>query len=106
MILAKTKTSLFLWSCVALAVTFVIIAAIHRSLLSQPGYTNRVWGDFEFSMLLALAGCQVVQLFWGIVLLVKQRWRHLLWTALCLVFCLVALVAAMVIDSPTLVYAT
>ena len=104
----RKKTGHFFWRwflCIYSSV--LLFAAIaHRLSLDSPGYTSSPLIFIEIIMMTVFPLLVVIQLGVTIFLCFKKRWRQAGVSVINIVIGIVAWVAAMYIDSPTLIYCT
>jgi hypothetical protein len=84
----------------------IVFSFLHRLQLNSDGYTTSILILFEMGLALLMLILIVVQPLRGLYFLIRQRWRNLAFAFLWMIFYLVCLIIAQIIDAPTLVYMT
>lgn len=94
------------WSLSLCGGVLVITAALHRIQLSSPGYTSSPLIDVEMTLIVFILLLLVAQPPLAVFRCFKRQWRRIGIIGINTVVGIAALLAAMVIDSPTALYMT
>jgi len=91
--------------CIAGAV-LLLVAAAHRLQLDSPGYTSSPLIHVQMILMILIALVVCIHPFLGIFLCFKRQWKQLGLLAINTAVGIAAWFAAMIINSPTLMYMT
>jgi hypothetical protein len=94
------------WHLCIASVVLLLSATAHRVQYDAPGYTSSPLIHVQIILMILIALIVCAHPFIGLFLCFRRRWKQLGLLASNTVTGIVAWVAAMIIDSPTLMYMT
>ncbi len=104
--LMKSYWTLVTWSLLPCSGVLLLTATLHRIGLDSPSYTRSPLIPVEMILLIIVAVLILVQPILVVICCFQRQWRKLGIIAINTVVGIAALLGAMYIDSPTLIYMT
>ena len=102
----KLRGWILVHASAVLAVVLVACAFLHRRALGTPDYRTSSLVAVELVLLVLLALILLAQPVLAVVYVARQRWRGLWIVGISTAICGAAWIAAMILDAPTLLFAT